>query len=458
MNHPDVIRITKEEANSEHIDDLLRRQMSMRGEAGVTVSHRKRWYTQAWLLLGLAGLLGAVVSWAVIEPAFDDLEYLQGAITAVDPTDTFAQALLDRSGGERGIVYANGSVTINREKIYLFNRTKWLNADGSRPIAAKEEFAVGQRVGVHLDTIGGENGVHALAMYVDPAPPAKGDTTATIEQLLARNHAASLVFFGVVAGFIGLFVGAADGIVCRLPRRALLGGGVGLVVGLAGGFIASIFANLAYAPLTELAHRAGTDANGLTAIGFVIQIAGRAIAWCVAGCAMGLGQGIALRSKRLLLYGLVGGLVGGLFGGLLFDPIDLLLLGRDRPSGMWSRLVSIATIGLFVGAMIGIVELLARNAWLRMTQGPLTGKEFLIFKDVMSVGASPRSEIYLFNDPGVAPNHALLRVVGDECEIEARDPSQPVIVNTRPIRRVRLRHGDNVVIGRTMFVYQRRKT
>ena len=95
---------------------------------------------------------------------------------------------------------------------------------------------------------------------------------------------------------------------------------------------------------------------------------------------MGLGQGIALRSKRLLAYGFFGGIIGGLLGGLLFDPIDLILLGVDKPSAHWSRLIGLAVIGASVGAMIGVVELLARDAWLRMVKGPLAGKEFLLFK------------------------------------------------------------------------------
>jgi hypothetical protein len=172
---------------------------------------------------------------------------------------------------------------------------------------------------------------------------------------------------------------------------------------------------------------------------------------------MGLGQGIALRSKRLLAYGLLGGVVGGLIGGLLFDPIDMILLGADKPSAHISRLIGFTAIGACVGAMIGLVELLARDAWLRMTQGPLTGKEFLLFKDVMNVGASPKSDIYLFNDALVAGNHAIIRSVGDECEIEARESAHPVLVNNRTTMRARLRHGDNVTIGRTVFVFQRRK-
>jgi ThiF family/Inner membrane component of T3SS, cytoplasmic domain len=99
----------------------------------------------------------------------------------------------------------------------------------------------------------------------------------------------------------------------------------------------------------------------------------------------------------------------------------------------------------------------ARGIFPDMPAHALTGKEFLVFKDVMKVGSSPRSDIYLFNDAGVAGDHALLRTVGDACEIEGRDPSFPVLVNNRPITRARLRHGDNVTIGRTMFVFQNRK-
>ncbi len=53
-----------------------------------------------------------------------------------------------------------------------------------------------------------------------------------------------------------------------------------------------------------------------------------------------------------------------------------------------------------------------------MTQGPLTGKEFILFKDVMNIGASPRSDIYLFNDPQVADDHAVIRSVGDEWRLK----------------------------------------
>ena len=52
----------------------------------------------------------------------------------------------------------------------------------------------------------------------------------------------------------------------------------------------------------------------------------------------------------------------------------------------------------------------------------------------------------------VAEHHAIIRAVGDECESEARQTTQPVLLNNRTVTRARLRHGDNVTIGRTVFV------
>src|SRR5207249_4807280 len=117
-----------------------------------------------------------------------------------------------------------------------------------------------------------------------------------------------------------------------------------------------------------------------------------------------------------------------------------------------SRMIGLMVIGASVGAMIGVVELLARDAWLRMTEGPLAGKEFLIFKDTMNVGSAPSSDIYLFNDNAVLGQHATLRAVGDECEIESKDKVQQVQINGRSLSSARLRHGDKITIGRTSFV------
>ena len=453
------IVITKEEATSSHVDDLLKRQMSMRGEPGVTRGGRRKWYFQNWLVLGLAGTVGAIVAWALLEPVFDDEVYVEGRIQAFNASDWLPAQLALGEQTFRMNQGTAGSFRINGELIHLLENARDIGPGGTKPLDLST-LHDDDYVGVYLELISGGRDQYALANFLThPTPPASPPTQPkTLAQIQARSQAAGMLIFALVAGMIGLFIGSVDGIVCRLPRRAFLSAGIGLAVGLLGGFFCSILANMAYTPLNHLAESQIGKEGAFGAFGFLLQMSGRSLAWCLAGAAMGLGQGIALRSGRLLVYGLIGGVLGGLLGGMLFDPIDLILLSPDKPSAHWSRLIGFAVIGLSVGVMIGLVELLARDAWLRMTQGPLTGKEFLIFKDVMTIGSSPRSDLFLFNDTQVMRQHAIIRAFGDQSEIEARDSTAPVLLNNRPVQRARLRHGDNVTIGRTSFVFQRRKS
>jgi hypothetical protein len=457
-NEP-VIRISAEEAASSHVDDMLKRQMSLRGEPGVARDHGRRWYYQNWFVFSIVGMLAAIAAWALIEPMFADRIYLQGPIEKTDFGGSI-NGSLGASGVELKLRSSElGWIQIKGEKIWIMRSTRLLGEDGSRKPVEWSNLKTGQNVGVYLEYLEVQGEGLSVGDYVTSSLKHQSASRAsmTLRQLSARASAASLLLFPLMAGLIGLSLGAVDGIICRLPRRALLSGLIGLVVGFIGGFISNILAGIVYAPLSHLAMAQTGVGGSLTGLGFMLQMIGRSLAWALAGSAMGLGQGIALRSPRLLIYGLLGGIVGGLLGGLSFDPIDLLLLGDHNPSAAWSRLIGFSVIGLAVGGLIGVVELLARDAWLRMTQGPLAGKEFLLFKDVMNLGSSPRSDIYLFNDPLVLPDHAILRAVGDEFEIESRQRDLRVLLNNRPVQQARLRHGDQVTIGRTLFVFEKRK-
>lgn len=441
-----------------HVDDLLKRQMSLRGQPGVSRDHGRRWFYQNWFVFMIVGMVGAVTGWAIIEPFLDDHYYVQGQIGQWDPADTLERSMANSAQTNRTVL-ARGSLTLNGEKIYLLHGIREITPNGQVRKFDVSTLAPAQRVGLYVNYEPRPESDLAVATFLVRAPgPATPKAALSLSQLHTRSRAAGFILFAVVAALTGLFIGAADGLICRLPQRAFICGAVGLAVGSLGGIISTLMAAIVYAGLNTLAMQQMDSSEGsLKTLGFTIQLAGRSLAWGFAGLAMGLGQGIAMRSSRLLVYGLTGGVIGGLLGGLLFDPIDLILLGGDKPSSHWSRLIGLAVIGSSVGAMIGLVELLAREAWLRMTEGPLAGKEFLIFKNVINIGASPKSDIYLFKDPMVADHHAVIRAIGDGCEIEARQPHHPILINDRSVPRTRLRHGDTVTIGRTTFVFQQRK-
>lgn len=454
-----VIRIGRHEALGAHADDLLSRLKSLRGEADQARSRKSRWYYRSWFVFMVAGGIGAFAAWAILEPYFDDQLYFQGAVEAVDWS---ARLPAFTPIGEESFeiqAVGLGMLTIKGERVWLVEGTMVRRPGGDWQQFRLEPIAVGDEVGVYVEYYASADENYSLASFlvIDPPPQSAKKAELTLEQLNGQTVAAGLILFGLVAGLIGLTIGGVDGVMCRLPRRALVSGGIGLVLGFAGGFVAGNVANLVYAPLNAAALEQMNDDGTLTTFGFIIQMIGRSMAWACAGMAMGLGQGIALRSKRLLLYGFLGGVIGGLLGGLVFDPIDFILLDPVKPSAHWSRMAGIVIIGMSVGAMIGVVELLARDAWLRMTEGPLAGKEFLIFKDLMRIGSSPSSDIYLFNDRSVAGTHANLRMLGDDAEIENLVTENPIEVNARPVDSARLRHGDQIAIGRTSFVFQKRR-
>jgi hypothetical protein len=453
-----VVRITREEACDPHVDDMLNRQQSLRGEGGMTITRGGKWYYQNWIVFMVAGAISAFGAWALIEPLFDDQHYIQGEIERLD---SLPMAPSYRQDGETYVLDLPGmtAIWIRGEKFWVYDGTQDLAPDGSRLPLSLDSLAVGQMVGVYVD-IGDETAGLPICFTVVRHPPLDPPDKALrpLSELVARTSAGGLMLFPIVAGLIGLAVGGVDGIVCRLWRRAALGAAVGLIVGLLGAFVFTMIAGLVYGPINSLAMRqSGTSIGSLSALGFGLQIAGRGLAWSLAGLSMGIGQGIALRSRRVLLYGLLGGALGGLLGGLLFDPIGMVVIGADAPSSHVSRLIGIVVIGASVGGMIGLVERLTRNSWLRMLEGPLTGKEFLIFRDTMRLGSSPRSEIYLFNDSTVSEHHATIRSVADACEIERVRESDPVLVNNRAIVRVRLRHGDVIRLGKIAFQYQSRQ-
>ena len=93
------------------------------------------------------------------------------------------------------------------------------------------------------------------------------------------SRCANLLLFPVVAGAIGLFLGAAEGIMCRNLSRASLCGLVGLGVGFGGGLISIFVGGFILAIMKEIAiqfwdnPRPGTMPTGFA---LVILMMGRA--------------------------------------------------------------------------------------------------------------------------------------------------------------------------------------
>lgn len=271
---------------------------------------------------------------------------------------------------------------------------------------------------------------------------------------LARQHGgvdsasdvylSTMLFAAVVGGALGLLLGAVEGINARNWRRALLGGGLALVIGFVGGGLAGVFAQAVYGAL-----RGG--GNDLT----MTQLMARAIGWCIAGLFVGLAVSVATLSPKKIVNGLCGGAVGGFAGGMLFDPIGAVMaLMGDQ--GTTSRLIAQVVIGLATGVAIGLIEELRKQSWVVVVGGPLTGKQFILYRPVTTIGSSPKCDIALFKDQTIAPQHCVLEAVGGSVQVRDLGGTTGTYVNGRPVQRQALRRGDVIQLGGTALEYQDR--
>jgi hypothetical protein len=270
------------------------------------------------------------------------------------------------------------------------------------------------------------------------------------------SHVGFVMLFPVTAALIGIFVGSAEGIISRNFLRALLCGAVGLGIGFAGSLVLLfIVAGPVYLLMQSISFeimRSNPPADGMPhGMALFVQIVGRAIAWSIVAIPAGMGQGIALREKKVVWNGILGAVLGGLLGGMLFDPISIVM--KNHESAAPSRAVGLATIGLMVGVFVGLVEQWTKTAWLLMRQGPLAGKQFVLYRQQTTLGSSPKADIYLFKDDAIEPQHALLHNRGGRYELEDCGSRDGTYVNGLPIRKQLLKPGDQIVLGKTVLEF-----
>ncbi|QDT41695.1 Glycogen accumulation regulator GarA [Gimesia alba] len=266
---------------------------------------------------------------------------------------------------------------------------------------------------------------------------------------------AALLLFPVTAAFIGLFLGAAEGLICRNSLRAVKSSVVGLGVGFLGGLLALFPTGIVFGIMSAIALGLMEDplpGEMPTGMALLVLMMGRAAAWSIVSIPAGIGQGIALKEKKVIINGLVGAVLGGLIGGLLFDPISLVLTSEDGQA-TYSRAVGLTTIGIFVGLFIGLVEGWTKTAWVLMQKGPLAGKQFIIYKDTTVLGSSPKADIYLFKDDAIEPRHALIINRGGRFEIEDCSTPDGTYVNGIPISASTLHDKDQIVLGKTVLEF-----
>lgn len=443
----DEIKVTDKDLYSDEVEEVMAEQQVL--QAGMpSVEPPPLWrriVLNSIFFLALAGALGGMLGWLLLEPFFNESVELRGTIETIDlpPGESEGQML---TVGGKGILVAESVTEVEGRDEYA-------------GIDQVDELAEGQPVQVHAMIIDAEQKVFLGRNVIvrEPSPGAVKPPEPDLERSALTQLLAGIGGFALVGMCIAGAVGAADGLMSRNLRRGLVAGlcgmGIAIVGGLVGLLPGGMLFGLALTLVNSIVEHPWTS-DTLGGLPLMILAVGRSLTWGVLGATVGLGPGAGMRSKKLLLNGLLGGVLGGLLGGLFFDPISRLS-ATIIPGGeaLLSRGVGFSLIGLSAGLMIGLVQQMAKDAWLLMQSGPLKGKQFIIYKDPTVIGSSPKSDIYIFKDPEVEPRHATISKSANRYEIEDQNSPAGTFVNGQRVERQALSDGDQIAIGETVLQF-----
>ncbi|MCU1372339.1 MAG: ubiquitin--protein ligase [Ilumatobacteraceae bacterium] len=267
--------------------------------------------------------------------------------------------------------------------------------------------------------------------------------TADSETALRLNTGIWVMLAGAT---IGLVLAAWPALTAKAWGKAARDGAFGAVAGGIAGFIGGFAAQWLYSAMLEDMDYTSSQSDMENRIRL-----SRMLAWGLFGAATGLGLGIRDGAKKAF-NGLLGGAIGGAIGGLIFQQIAF---SGDETSGFQVRLIGLVATGVGIGLGIGIVDRLRREAWLKLTTGPLRGREVILYKETTTIGGDSRCDLVLANDPSVSGQHASFRRSGGAATTVT--PMGPVTVNGTEISApVGVKDGDVVQVGSTSITYEER--
>jgi hypothetical protein len=259
-----------------------------------------------------------------------------------------------------------------------------------------------------------------------------------------RVYVSNVLAYGACGLLIAVFLGIAEPATDRNLGGVLVNGSVAAAMGLLGGVVVSLFVD-------KLLERLGGQ---IVATGPLAsrQVLARAVTWGVMGLFLTIGTGLVMRSAKKFAIGLAGGLIGGLIGGAIYDPIALAI---GRPE--LGKLIGLCAIGVVAGLATGLIENAAKAGWVRVISGLIAGKQFILYRNPTFIGSGPDCQIYLFKDNKVGRRHAAIHIVPGGFELEDLPLGATTVINGKPAKRARLRHGDRISIGATTVLFQEKK-
>ena len=268
---------------------------------------------------------------------------------------------------------------------------------------------------------------------------ASGFTTATESQSVYTRSM-------LIGGTLGLLLAAVIGLVDAMMNsvgadrfgRVL----VALCVGLIGGILGSLVGETLKQTLS------------------VPQFA----SWMLVGLSIGVSIGVfdllramttgqgGRQASRKIVNGIIGGVLGGLVGGLLFELPNRDWLPRS------SLAIGLVVLGLCIGLLIGLAQVILKEAWLRVEAGFRPGRELILSKPDTTIGRAESCDIGLFGDANIEKVHARVMLTGNRYLLADGGTQAGTYLNDELIAGpTHLRSGDTIRVGNSVIRFGERQ-
>ncbi len=250
-------------------------------------------------------------------------------------------------------------------------------------------------------------------------------------------YLSDIVLGAFIGWFLGLLIGASEGLLTQSWYKAVRAGALAGVIGLVAGAIGL--------PLGELVFQVTGG-----------ELVGRALGWGIFALLVGLSEGITGGTQ--MWKGAAGGFVGGLVGGVI-----LFVLQSWLGATVIGKMVGLVILGASIGVFIALIVVLLSRAWIEVKSGKLKGTEFILDKFLSEhspaaiIGSSDFKSDISIPDPDIASQHARLKGAGTHFVLEDMSIGKGTFVNGRRVEMERLQNNATIRVGNTELVYHERR-
>ncbi|MBY0524345.1 MAG: FHA domain-containing protein [Gemmataceae bacterium] len=265
---------------------------------------------------------------------------------------------------------------------------------------------------------------------------------------------------GVIIGsLLGLLLALVVGTLDALLNSVSYTRFIRVVICVAVGFFGSMIASLVGETLF--------DKFGLLAF--------KVVGWTIVGVVIGISIGIfdlmrAISARegmrqaiRKIINGIIGGGIGGFIGGFIqatFGSIPIPWSDDGTLKGWLPRsslALGLVILGMCIGLLIGLAQVLLKEAWVKVEQGFRAGRELILSKPDTSVGRAESCDIGLFGDNKVEKMHARIVLRGDRYMlVDVNTPDGTYLNEQRISGPTPLSSGDMIRVGRNVLRFEER--